>query len=385
MSPVTLAAALWVSCLVMSAQGTAPGPTAPPAAVAGLARQAAAARSGGRADEALRLYGQAVRLAPKWAEGWYHMGALSYGGGRFAECRDAMRRFVELEPGLPQGHGYLGLCEFRMQEYGAALESLEKALQIGIPADEPLLRPIQLHAAMLATKAGLFEKSMPLCRALALRFGEWPELVALAGATVLRRPIFPAEVAAEDRGLVFLMGRAALTAGAGQMEAARRILDGVVKEYDKTPGVHYGYASVLLAGAPEECAVELRKELAVNPEHLPSLVSLAVILKKSEQYDEALGLLQRALTVKPGDLRARYQRATIYLAQGQADEARTELEAVEREAPGIAEVHATLASAYYRLKRKEDGDRQRMLVVQLKSSARSGQLESTVGGEPVNQ
>jgi tetratricopeptide (TPR) repeat protein len=296
-----------------------------------------------------------------------------------------MRRLVELEPGLPQGHGYLGLCEFRTREYGAALESLEKALQIGVPADEPLLRPIQLHAAMLATKAGLFEKSMPLCRALALRFGEWPELVALAGATVLRRPIFPAEVAADDRALVFQMGRAALTAGAGQMEAARRILDGVVKEYDKTPGVHYGYASVLLAGAPEECAVELRKELVVNPEHLPSLVSLAVILKKSEQYDEALGLLQRALAVKPGDLRARYQRATIYLEKGQADEARTELEAVEREAPGIAEVHATLASAYYRLKRKEDGDRQRMLVVQLKSSARSGQLESTVGGEPVNR
>ncbi|QOY86883.1 tetratricopeptide repeat protein [Paludibaculum fermentans] len=378
MSSVTLAAVLWGACLVMSAQGTAAGPAAPPAAVAGLARQGAAARLAGRGAEAAELYGRVVRLAPQWAEGWYHLGALNYAAGRFAECRDAMRRFVQLEPGLPQGHGYLGLCAFRTQEFGAALEALEKALLLGVPADEPLLRPIQLHAAMLSTKAGLFEKSMPLCRALALRFGEWPELVALAGATVLRRPIFPAEVAAEDRALIFLMGRAALTAGAGQMEAARRMLDGVVKEYDRTPGVHYGYASVLLAGAPEECAVELRKELAVNPEHLPSLVSLAVILKKNEQYDEALGLLQRALAVKPGDLRARYQRATIYLAQDQADEARTELEAVEREAPGIAEVHATLASVYYRLKRKADGDRQRLLVVQLKGSARSGQLEAPV-------
>lgn len=385
MSRVALAAVLWVSCLKISAQGPVVAPAAPPAAVAVLARQAAAARSGGRLEEAAQLYAKAVRLAPKWAEGWYHVGSLSYAGGRFAGCRDAMRHFVVLEPSLPQGHGYLGLCEFRTQEYGEALEALEKALQLGVPADEPLLRPIQLHAAMLSTKAGLFERAMPLCRALALRFGEWPELVALAGATVLRRPIFPAEVGSEDRALVFLMGRAALTAGLGQMEAARRILDGVVKEYDKTPGVHYGYASVLLAGAPEECAAELRKELAVNPDHLPSLVSLAVILKKSEQYGEALGLLQRALTVKPGDLRARYQRASIYLAQGQADEARTELEAVEREAPGIAEVHATLASAYYKLKRKEDGDRQRMLVVQLKSSARSGALESSVGGEPVNR
>ncbi|MGJ5813298.1 tetratricopeptide repeat protein [Paludibaculum fermentans] len=375
-----LAAALWVSCVVVSAQG----PAVPPA-IAGLARQAEAARSGGRGAEAVQLYGQALRLAPKWAEGWYHIGSLSYAAGQFTECRDAMRRFVELEPGLPQGHGYLGLCEFRTQEYGAALESLEKALQLGVPADEPLLRPIQLHAAMLATKAGLFERSMPLCRALVLRFGEWPELVALAGVTVLRRPIFASEVPAEDRALVFPMGRAALTAGMGQIDAARRILDGVVKEYGQAPGVHYGYASVLLAGDPEQCAVELRKELAVNPEHLPSLVSLAVILKRNEQYDEALGLLQRALTVKPGDLRARYQRAVIHLAEGRAEEARTELEAVASEAPGIAEVHATLASVYYRLKRKEDGDRQRMLVVQLKSSARSGQLEPAMGGEPVNR
>ncbi|MGC4052964.1 MAG: tetratricopeptide repeat protein [Paludibaculum sp.] len=385
MSRVALAAVLWVSCLVIRAQGPAAGPAAPPATVAGLARQAQAARVAGRMNEAAQLYGKAVRLAPRWAEGWYHVGSLSYADGRFADCRDAMRHFVALEPALPQGHGYLGLCEFRLQDYGPALEALEQALHLGVPADEPLLRPIQLNAAMLSTKAGLFERSMPLCRALALRFGEWPELVALAGATVLRRPIFPAEVAAEDRALVFQMGRAALTAGVGQVEAARRILNGVVKEYDRTPGVHYGYASILLAGDPEECAVELNRELAVNPEHLPSLVSLAVILRKSEKYDEALQLLQRALTVKPGDLRARYQRASIYLAQGQADEARTELEAVEREAPGIAEVHATLASVYYRLKRKEDGDRQRMLVVQLKNSARSGQLEPTVGGEPVDR
>lgn len=365
----------------VSAQGTAARPGGPPAAVAGVVRQAEAARAAAKWAEAARLYNQAAQAAPKWAEGWFHAGSMAHAAGRYEACRDAMRRFLELEPGLPQGYGYLGLCEVQTKNFTDALTHLEMAQHLGVPKDDPLVRPIQMNAAMLYTKAGLFEGAMPLCRQLEGQFGESPELVALAGLTVLRRPIFPAELAAEDRALVFLMGRAALTAGAGKMEQARRMMEGIVKEYGKTPGVHYGYASVLLAGDPDACAVELGKELEVDPGHLPSLVSMAVILKRNEKYDEALGYLERALQVKPGDLRSRYQRASIYLAQGKAEEARVELEAVAKEAPSIAEVHTTLASAYYRLKRKEDGDRERAIVMNLKQSMRPKQFEAPASAE----
>jgi len=65
------------------------------------------------------------------------------------------------------------------------------------------------------------------------------------------------------------------------------------------------------------------------------------------------------LRVRPADAGALYQRASIHSVQGLTEKARQELEALIRDSPDFAEAHAALATVYYRLKRKEDGDRER--------------------------
>jgi Tfp pilus assembly protein PilF len=57
--------------------------------------------------------------------------------------------------------------------------------------------------------------------------------------------------------------------------------------------------------------------------------------------------------------------ASIDLAAGRVDEARVRLEAVVKQAPQFIEAHISLATVYYRLKRKEDGDRERAIVRKL--------------------
>lgn len=47
------------------------------------------------------------------------------------------------------------------------------------------------------------------------------------------------------------------------------------------------------------------------------------------------------------------------------EESRTKLEAILKDSPQFIEAHITLATVYYRLKRKEDGDRERALVQKL--------------------
>jgi Tfp pilus assembly protein PilF len=69
--------------------------------------------------------------------------------------------------------------------------------------------------------------------------------------------------------------------------------------------------------------------------------------------------------VRPGDAAVRYQLATLDLQEGQTEEARTELEKLTREIPQFVEAHVSLATAYYRLKRKEDGDKERATVLRL--------------------
>ena len=64
------------------------------------------------------------------------------------------------------------------------------------------------------------------------------------------------------------------------------------------------------------------KELEQNPVNFESNLNLAVLLKQDEDYAGARKLLDRALLVRPGDLRVLYQVGSIDLAEGKLEQAR---------------------------------------------------------------
>jgi len=57
------------------------------------------------------------------------------------------------------------------------------------------------------------------------------------------------------------------------------------------------------------------------------------------------------------------------------DEARKIFEALVSDVPNFTEAHVTLATIYYRLKRKEDGDRERAIVNKLNAEAQARQAQ----------
>ena len=67
-------------------------------------------------------------------------------------------------------------------------------------------------------------------------------------------------------------------------------------------------------------------------------------------------------SIGDGDPAVRYQLAALDLAVGHLEEARKGLEDLIRQEPRFLEAHVTLATVYYRLKRKPDGDKERALV-----------------------
>ena len=76
---------------------------------------------------------------------------------------------------------------------------------------------------------------------------------------------------------------------------------------------------------------------------------------------------------RPDDPGVRYQLATIDLATGNVEGARRTLEKLIAESPQFTEAHVSLATVYYRLKRKEDGDRERAIVQKLTDEAQAAQ------------
>jgi Tfp pilus assembly protein PilF len=76
--------------------------------------------------------------------------------------------------------------------------------------------------------------------------------------------------------------------------------------------------------------------------------------------------LDRAGALRPGNLGVRFQVALVQIAKGEMEAARATLEALVAEEPAFSEAHVSLATVYYRLGRREDGNRQQAIVQQLK-------------------
>jgi Tfp pilus assembly protein PilF len=58
---------------------------------------------------------------------------------------------------------------------------------------------------------------------------------------------------------------------------------------------------------------------------------------------------------------------------GNVDGARSELESIVKEAPQFTQAHVSLATAYFRLKRVSDGNRERSIVQELTAKAQAKQ------------
>ena len=61
--------------------------------------------------------------------------------------------------------------------------------------------------------------------------------------------------------------------------------------------------------------------------------------------------------------------------EGKDDSARRQLEQIVKEAPEFTSAHVALATVYYRLKRKADGDRERAIVQKLNTAAQAKQQQ----------
>jgi tetratricopeptide (TPR) repeat protein len=160
----------------------------------------------------------------------------------------------------------------------------------------------------------------------------------------------------------------------GDFAGARGDLERAVELNPKLPDVYSYYGMALVrtgdgAGASEA----FRKELDADPNDFNSNLELGVLLRQDQKLDQALMHLERALRLRPGDPGARFQIAAIHLATGKTDQARTELEQLVAKYPQFTEAHVTLATIYYRLKRKADGDRERSIVQKLNAEQQAKQ------------
>jgi tetratricopeptide (TPR) repeat protein len=181
------------------------------------------ARLARRLDEAIELYKNAVRIRPKWADGWWYLGAIHYEKDLYPEARDLFSKLVELEPARGPAWAMLGLCQFKTGEYDRSLASLERGYSLGLNGNKELLSVVIYHSTLLYVRLGQFEIAFDTLRTLERVDSQ--KVIEAFGLIMLRMPLLPKEIPAEKREAVLLAGRAGASMAARQIDASHQAFD----------------------------------------------------------------------------------------------------------------------------------------------------------------
>ena len=150
---------------------------------------------------------------------------------------------------------------------------------------------------------------------------------------------------------------------ADDAQAGIKELERAIQLDPKLPALYSWYGRTLMRmGDPEKAKEAFKIELRNNPNDFDANLYLAILLKRDRQYDDALPYLLRASRLRPADSYARYHLGAVYAATGKPGDALPLLESVAKDHPDFTENRVLLASVYYRLNRKVDGDRERAAV-----------------------
>jgi tetratricopeptide (TPR) repeat protein len=295
----------------------------------------------GRYDDAIATYRKALDISSLSTPIRMNLAIAYYKAARCAEALPEFARVLQGSPGLYNGLLLAADCHMQLGQYDKAIAMLTPIA--AAHADDSAFNYV-LGMALLQNKQ------------------------ANEGAVYLDRILKKGD-SAEAR---LLMGMA-LRAGADYTGARDEFAKAVALN-PQLPMAHSLYAQALLSTGDRETArVAFTKELALNANDFESNLYLGVILKEEQNYSEAARYFDRALTVRPTDPGAQYQRATLLVATGDNQTALSALERLVADNPGFTEAHVSLATVYYRLKRKADGDRHKAIAERLTADAQAKQ------------
>jgi tetratricopeptide (TPR) repeat protein len=332
-----------------------------------ILRQAAAAHQSGDMPTAIRLYREFLKDHPEVAEIRSNLGAALARDGQYAaaiaEYKEALNK-LSTNPGI---HLNLALAYYKLGRLPEAAAELQSVHQ----AQPESLQPVYLLGDCWL-QMGETQKVIDLLTDFDRRYPQDMAITYMLGSALLREKRTNLAQLLLDR--ILSKGESAESAlllgfslyQLHDNKAAVLQLARATQLNPNLPTVHALYAQALKdTGDAEGAAEQFRQELKLNPYNFIANIETALLLKQEGKLDEALSCLQRALLVRPGDPGALYQQASAELLRGKIDLARTELESLLKDYPNFTEAHVSLATVYYRLKRKEDGDRERGMVRRL--------------------
>lgn len=371
-----------VACAVLAPAARAQQGPAGPADVESAFARATQLHESGRLEEAIGAYLSILAANPGRADVRSNLGAAYSRLGRYADAITQYKQALALDPRNQAIRFNLSLAYYKAAWFAEAAEELSRFVAAA-PAD----LPERLNGVLLLAD----------CQ---VRLGEYKKAIELLSPYEKDGPETP-----HGRAVTYLLGNALI--GDGQLDRGQLIIDrvfrdedtaearlligslmllmddgpGAIKELEralqlnpKLPTLHAWYGRALMRmGDSEKAKAAYKSELADNPNDFDANLFMGTLLRQDKQFEESLRYLSRAAQLRPREQYAHYHLSAVLAALGKTDEARPLLEGVVKEYPDFVEARVLLASVYYRLNRKEDGDRERAMVQKLNSEQQAKQ------------
>jgi tetratricopeptide (TPR) repeat protein len=315
---------------------------------------------------------------------------------------DGYTAALKIQPDHPGVLTNLGAAYVRLGQFEPAIEQYRKAL-----AADPSSHTARFNLGLAYYKAARLPEAMEEFRAVSAAEPDNARAVLLLGDALLQSGQFqqvvelltPREKQFEnDLAFGYVLGTALLRTG--DRERAQVYLDRIfragesaeghllmgtalVESRDYTtavaelrkaielnadlPTLRTVYGRALLGTGDHDGAVrEFRRALEANPNDFEANLQLGALLRREQKMTDAALYLRRAVQLRPQDPAARFGLAGAVLSLGGVEEARELLEKVVADVPEYTEGHVMLATCYYRLNRRADGDRHRAIAEQLR-------------------
>jgi len=330
-----------------------------------LIARAAAAQMQNDIPRAIELYSQAVKVNPKWPDGWWFLGSLQYRTGAFIPARDAVSRYIEMTPNAGPAIALRGLCEFETEQYKEALGDIQRGISLGAanqPRNEQILR---YHEALLQTRLGNYSSALKTYSFFAKTGVTNPELLVAIGLAGLRMPLLPKNVGAEQQPLVSAAGDAAYRFLAGDETSATTAFQELFRLYPSARNAHFLYGYLLFANDPDAALSEFLQELKISPSNADADLMTAWALLLRNRVREALPYAQQAAAGEPRLASAQLVLGRSLMETGDLNGALEHLQEALQLEPDNLETHLALAKAYSKSGRNEDARRERVLCLQL--------------------
>ena len=253
---------------------------------------------------------------------------------------------VSMPPESAEAHYDLGLLLLDKSDYEGATRELGRAAQL-----DPAAAPYALRLAESLILWKHYGTALEFLTAVKDRFGSLPDYRYKLGLTYYSLHQFPRAIAQ---------------------------LEEVAREQPRLDSVQFFlgncYGGV---GDLDKAESHYRRAIELQPRNASYYTALAQVLRKigDENTDEAIANLESAISLDATDIKAKQELGLCFIKKADYAKARELLEQVVAKEPGLTSAHVALAQTYYKLRKRQEGDRESGIVSRLQAAEQARQAE----------